>query len=70
MSTDTPKVATKVGIFSERAKFCFFETKKTISKLKWSYIDVSLIIYSSQALHIASFCGTGAIISTFSLVTG
>lgn len=28
------------------------------------------IFYSSQALHMASFCGTGAVISIFSFVTG
>jgi len=28
MFTDTPKVVTKVGIFSERAKFCFLKQKR------------------------------------------
>jgi len=35
MSTDTPKVVTKVVIFSERAKLNLLKNEMAISILKW-----------------------------------
>lgn len=50
---------TKINFFKEM----HYTSKKSCKGCR-------IVIYSSQARQMPSFCGTGAIISIFSLVTG